>query len=104
VRARHLAVALLAVALPVGAAGCSNDDGGDSKATTELIAELRADGMPKKQAECIARAFDEAELSPDEVAAVREEEAIDDIDPDALETYARSASECLGVTVETPGG
>jgi hypothetical protein len=101
-RTRTLAIALIVVALPVGAASCSSDDG-DSKATTELIAELRADGMPKRQAECIARAFEEAELSPDEIAAVRED-VIDDIDPDALETYASSATECLGFTVETPGG
>ena len=101
-RVRNLSLVLLAAALSVGAASCS-DDGGDSKATTELIAEIRAEGMDKRQAECIARAFEAAGLDAEEVAAVREG-AVDDLDPDALETYARSASECLGTAVKTPGG
>jgi hypothetical protein len=106
VRTRNLAVALIAVVLPLGAAGCGSDDGGDSKATTELIAELREEGMTKTQAECIARAFADAELSDDEVDAIRgsDTDAIEDIDAEALQRYARSASLCLGIEVEVPGG
>ncbi len=102
-RARPLATVVLAVALSLGAAACGGDDGGDSKATTDLIAELRANGMKKKQAECIARAFADADLSPEEVEAVGNGK-VDDLDGDALKLYANSASACLGVTVEVPGG
>lgn len=101
---RALAVALVAIVLPLGVAACGDDGGGgDSKATTDLIAELRANGMRKTQAECVARAFEDAELTPEEVHAVGEGK-VDDLDADALELYARSASTCLGVTVEVPGG
>lgn len=102
-RARSVAVVVLATALSLGAAGCGGDDGGDSKATTDLIAELRANGMKKTQAECIARAFADADLSPEDVEAVGNGK-VDDLDADALELYARSASACLGITVEVPGG
>mgnify|MGYP001338043247 CR=1 FL=1 len=100
---RKLALVVLAAALPLSVAACGSDDGGDSKATTELIAELREEGMKKSRAECIARAFADAELSEEEVDAVRAGE-VDDIDRDALELYARSATACLGVVVEVPGG
>lgn len=105
-RTRNLAIALFAVVLPLGAGACSSDDGGDSKATTELIAELREEGRTKTQAECIARAFADAELSDDEVDAVREADAegIEAIDAEALQRYARSATLCLGLEVEVPGG
>lgn len=100
--ARSLAIALVTLVLPLGVAACGDDDG-DSKATTELIAELRANGMRKKQAECVARAFADADLSPEEIEAVGKGQ-VDDLDAEALELYARSASTCLGVTVEVPGG
>ncbi|MBX3285176.1 MAG: hypothetical protein R2746_07795 [Acidimicrobiales bacterium] len=100
--ARTAAAVVLAAALSLGAVACGGSDG-DSKATTDLIAELRANGMKKTQAECIARAFADADLTPEEVEAVGKGK-VDDLDADALKLYARSASACLGVTVEVPGG
>lgn len=103
VRSRNLAVVVLAAALSLTAGACSGDEGGDSKDTTQLIADLRADGMNKKAAECVARAFAEAGLSNDEAKAVGEGD-VGDIDADALAVYSQSASACLGFTVEIPTG
>lgn len=101
--ARTIAAVALAVALTLGAAACGGSSDGDSKDTTDLIADLEAGGMRKKQAECLARAFADAGLSNDEAKAVGKGD-VAGIDPEALATYARSASACLGIKVEVPGG
>lgn len=106
-RLRTVAFGVLAAVSSFGVAACSDSGSAgnepkDTKATVDLADDLQANGMRKKQAECVARAFQDAKLSPEQAAAVAAGK-VDELDSTALKIYARSASTCLGVTVAVPG-
>lgn len=90
------AALLVAVALLPGLAACGDDDSSDGGRPTvdEMAAQLTEDGqLTDDQAECVARAFVDSDISDEGLRAMAEAGGADALDPGEISAEDQAAVE-----------
>lgn len=78
-------------------AGTSSDEGGGGGGldVSELSEQLQAGGLEKEVADCIAEAFDDADLSEDDVEKLQAGD-VSVLSAEDLQDYSTAMGECVG--------
>ena len=66
---RKIALVSMVVLLPFSAAACGDDSTGDLS-LGEMSAELQKTGVPKEQADCVAKALKKADFTEEDLKAI----------------------------------
>jgi len=91
---RNLAIAALALMLPLAAVACSDDSTGDLS-IGEMTSQLQKSGMTKTQAECAAKILKKADLTKDELNGFTDSK---DTNSKAGKVIMQAVTECLTPT------
>jgi len=103
---RALALVALAVVLPLSAAACGKSDSGsgsgggansEAPALKDLSKKLQEGGMKKAQADCVAKAFADADISEADIAKLEKGDT-SGLDSATFQRYTRSIASCITTT------
>lgn len=92
---RNLAVAAVALMLPLSAVACSDDSTGDLD-VGEISEEIQKSGIPKEQADCVAQALKDADFTEDDM-----ENFSTDPESEKGKEYIAAVTECVSEASET---
>jgi hypothetical protein len=110
-RVRPLAIVALALLMPFAAASCSKKDSTGDLSVSEMSSEMQKEGMPKEQADCMAKAYKDADLSKATLEKLEKVTDLDNLDGFSDSDKAKigqvisKAMTCIGAdtTVTTAG-